>query len=135
MYNQGFYAIILMIACGFGFVIFVFGFFMRSIFDKKPAPKPFTLKDFRKLIPNAKTQDQAQELIEQFVKKFGLFAPSSSDRQEWLDVVKELTSLEIIDTDKAAEVRERLSAKNPNIKKDISDAIGLALKTKKDAST
>lgn len=135
MYNQGFYAVFLLISFGFGFVVFMFGFFMRSLFDKKPKPKPFTLKDFRKRIPKAKSQAQAHELVEQFIKKFGLFAPNSSDREEWLDVVKELTSLESIDTDKAAEVREQLSAKNPAIKKEISDAIGLALKTKKDSAS
>lgn len=135
MYNQGFYAVFLLISFGFGFVVFVFGFFMQSLFDKKPKLKPFTLKDFRKLIPKAKSQDQAHDLIEQFVKKFGLFAPNSSDCQEWLDVVKELTSLESIDTDKAAEIREHLSAKNPTIKKEISDVIGLALKTKKDSAS
>lgn len=135
MYNQGFYAVFLLISFGFGFVVFVFGFFMQSLFDKKPKLKPFTLKDFRKLIPKAKSQDQAHDLIEQFVKKFGLFAPNSSDCQEWLDVVKELTSLESIDTDKAAEIREHLSAKNPAIKKEISDVIGLALKTKKDSAS
>lgn len=133
MYNQGFYAVFLLISFGFGFVVFMFGFFMRSLFDKKP--KPFTLKDFRKRIPKAKSQAQAHELVEQFIKKFGLFAPNSSDREEWLDVVKELTSLESIDTDKAAEVREHLSAKNPAIKKEISDAVGLALKTKKDSAS
>ncbi|MBR2494368.1 hypothetical protein [Helicobacter sp.] len=135
MYNQGFYTVFLLISFGFGFVVFVFGFFMQSLFDKKPKLKPFTLKDFRKLIPKAKSQDQAHDLIEQFVKKFGLFAPNSSDCQEWLDVVKELTSLESIDTDKAAEIREHLSAKNPAIKKEISDVIGLALKTKKDSAS
>ena len=135
MYNQGFYAVFLLISFGFGFVVFVFGFFMQSLFDKKPKLKPFTLKDFRKLIPKAKSQDQAHDLIEQFVKKFGLFAPNSSDCQEWLDVVKELISLESIDTDKAAEIREHLSAKNPAIKKEISDVIGLALKTKKDSAS
>ena len=135
MYNQGFYAVFLLISFGFGFVVFVFGFFMQSLFDKQPKLKPFTLKDFRKLIPKAKSQDQAHDLIEQFVKKFGLFAPNSSDCQEWLDVVKELTSLESIDTDIAAEIREHLSAKNPAIKKEISDVIGLALKTKKDSAS
>ena len=133
MFNQGFYALFLLIAFGFGFIILVFGFFTRSLFDRKPRPKPFTLQDFRKLIPKAKSQSEAHELVEKFTKKFGLIAPNSSIKEEWLEVVKELTSLEVIDTDRAAEIREQLTAKNPSIRKDIADVVGMALKTKKDA--
>lgn len=135
MYNQGFYALFLIIAFSFGFIILIFGFFTRSLFDRKPKPKPFTLQDFRKLIPKAKSQNEAHELVEKFTKKFGLIAPDSGNKEEWLDVVKELTSLEVIDTDRAAEIREQLTAKNPSIKKDIADVVGLALKTKKDTNT
>ena len=88
-------------------------------------------KDFRKLIPPAKDQKKALELVDMFIKKFNILAPQSPQKQEWLDTVKELVSLDSIDTDKAAEVRERLISKNPNLQNDITQLVGNALKNKK----
>ena len=132
MYNSGFYALFLILSFGLGSIVLVFGLVTRNLFDHKPKPKPLTLKAFRKLIPNAKTKEDALGLIEKFSTTFGIIAPESEDKQEWLDIVRELVSLEAIDTDKAAEVREQLITKNPNLQKDIADSVGIALKTKKD---
>lgn len=132
MYNHGFFALFLIIAFVFGTIMLVFGVVARSMFGvRPPKPKQFTLKDFRELIPTAKDQKKALELVDMFVKKFNILAPQSPQKQEWLDTVKELVSLESIDTDKAAEVRERLISKNPNLQNDITQLVGNALKNKK----
>lgn len=132
MYNHGFFALFLILAFGFGSVMLVFGIVARSMFGvRPPKPKQFTLKDFRELIPSATTQDKALELVNMFIKKFNIIAPQSPQKQEWLDTVKELVSLDSIDTDKAAEVRERLTSKNPNLQNDITQIVGNALKNKK----
>ncbi len=132
MYNHGFFALFLILAFGFGSVMLVFGIVARSMFGvRPPKPKQFTLKDFRELIPSATTQDKALELVNMFIKKFNIIAPQSPQKQEWLDAVKELVSLDSIDTDKAAEVRERLTSKNPNLQNDITQIVGNALKNKK----
>lgn len=132
MYNHGFFALFLIIAFVFGTIMLVFGVVARSMFGvRPPKPKQFTLKDFRELIPTAKDQKKALELVDMFIKKFNILAPQSPQKQEWLDTVKELVSLDSIDTDKAAEVRERLISKNPNLQNDITQLVGNALKNKK----
>ncbi|MGX3044923.1 hypothetical protein [Helicobacter sp. T3_23-1056] len=132
MYNHGFFALFLIIAFVFGTIMLVFGVVARSMFGvRPPKPKQFSLKDFRELIPTAKDQKRALELVDMFIKKFNILAPQSPQKQEWLDTVKELVSLESIDTDKAAEVRERLISKNPNLQNDITQLVGNALKNKK----
>ncbi|MGX2970940.1 hypothetical protein [Helicobacter sp. T3_23-1059] len=132
MYNHGFFALFLIIAFVFGTIMLVFGVVARSMFGvRPPKPKQFSLKDFRELIPTAKDQKKALELVDMFIKKFNILAPQSPQKQEWLDTVKELVSLDSIDTDKAAEVRERLISKNPNLQNDITQLVGNALKNKK----
>ena len=132
MYNHGFFALFLIIAFVFGTIMLVFGVVARSMFGvRPPKPKQFTLKDFRELIPTAKDQKKALELVDMFIKKFNILTPQSPQKQEWLDTVKELVSLDSIDTDKAAEVRERLISKNPNLQNDITQLVGNALKNKK----
>ena len=132
MYNHGFFALFLIIAFVFGTIMLVFGVVARSMFGvRPPKPKQFMLKDFRELIPTAKDQKKALELVDMFIKKFNILAPQSPQKQEWLDTVKELVSLDSIDTDKAAEVRERLISKNPNLQNDITQLVGNALKNKK----
>ena len=133
MFNHGFFALFLILAFGLGSLLLVFGVVARSAFGvRPPKPKQFTIKDFRALIPDAKTQAKALELVDMFIKKFNIIAPQSPQRQEWLDAVKELVSLDSIDTDKAAEIRERLISKNPNLQNDITQLVGNALKNKKD---
>ncbi|OBV30048.1 hypothetical protein BKN38_06575 [Helicobacter sp. CLO-3] len=134
MYNQGFYALFLVISFVLGLVVLLFGFLMRSLFDHKPKikRKKLTIADFRAKIPSGKTTEEALKLVALFSKKFGVMHSDSAEKQEWLDAIRELTTLESIDTDKAAEIREQLIAKNPSLKKEIADAVGMALKTKKD---
>ncbi len=132
MYNQGFYALFLLLSFGIGFCMLIFGLFARSLFNRKPKPKPLTLKTFRELIPTATTTQKALELVDTFCEKFGIIAPNAKNKDEWLDTVRELTSLKTIDTDEAAKIREQLIKINPNIQKEISDYVGMALKTKKE---
>jgi len=133
MFHIGFYGFFLVIGFVLGFVVLMFGVIAINFLSKHKykALDVLTLEEFRKRIPSIKTKKEALELIDEFCRLFGIFAPKLNKKQEWLEAIRDITALEVIDTDEAAQVRERLSAINPNVKKDIEDYIGMALKNKK----
>lgn len=132
MFHHGFFALFLIIALAFGFITMIFSIVFVLVFNgkKKVKKKEYTLADLRAEIPKAKTLNDALGLIEEFQTKFRNIKPDL--KEEWLNTLAALVSVESVDIDKVAEIRERFIRINPNFKAEITECVGTVLKTKKD---
>ncbi len=131
MFHHGFYAFFLILSFGFGGIVLLFGFLATKFIFKKPKKKPPKLKDITALIPKVTTEQEALDLIDKFFTHFSDLNKHTKKKDEWLQIIQDIAKLEFVDVDKAAEIREKLIKINPTFQKDISESIGLALKTKK----
>lgn len=128
MFHHGFYALFLILSFSFGTVVLIFGFFATRILFKKQKKKPITLNSFNALIPKITTTQRALELVDIFFSKFRIVQPKQKDL--WLETLKNLARSEFIDTNKTADIREKLIKFNPDFQEEIAECIGIALKTK-----
>ncbi len=115
-------------------IIFLFfsGFF--RIYKDKEKAIPKTTLDL--LIEQVKKSNEDKNVLDsvmhEFYTHFYNISSQSSDFNNWLKLIQEITMLDYMSVEQVAAFRDDLSSKNGSIKKEIEQAIGISLKHRED---
>lgn len=103
------------------------GFF--ASLPKEPK-KPKTTLDF--LVEQVKNSDGAKEAMDLVMKEFYAHFytnyKASPNLNLWLSLIQNITMLDYMSVEQAAQFRNDLVAKNPSLKKEIENSVGISLK-------
>lgn len=111
-------------------ILYAFGFF-----NKNPiAPKiPKSSLDF--LLEQVQSSNGEKSILDSVMKEFyaNFYTnyKGSSNLEVWLKLLQEITMLDYMTVEQASQFRDELGKKNPSIKKDIENSIGISLKYRK----
>lgn len=130
MYQISYFALFYAIAFGAIVIVLVVliagGFFHKNI-TKAP---PKTTMDF--LIEQVKTSNEDKEVLDAVMREFyaNFYNISRENKHfgKWLQLIQEITILDYMSVEQAANFRDDLVKKNPGIKKEIEHSIGVSLK-------
>lgn len=107
-------------------ILFLCGFFSKNTENVKPK----TTLDF--LIEQVNSSENNKEILDsvmhEFYANFYNISDSNKNFDKWLNLIQAITLLDYMSVEQAAQFRDDLSKKNPRIKKDIEQAIGVSLK-------
>ena len=111
-------------------ILFFGGFFSRT--KEIIAPKT-TLDLLIEQVKNSKNDKAVLDsIMHEFYTHFYNISSKSSNFNNWLKLIQEITMLDYMSVEQAAQFRDDLSKKNPSIKQEIKQAIGISLKYRED---
>ena len=112
-------------------LILFFGNFF-SVTKEIVAPKT-TLDLLIDQVRNAKENKEILDsVMHEFYTHFYNISSKSSNFNSWLKLIQEITMIDYMSVEQAAEFRDDLIKKNPSIKEEIKQAIGISLKYRED---
>lgn len=96
----------------------------------KEPKKPKTTLDF--LIEQVKESDSKKAVMDvvmkEFYANFYTNYKTSPNLDLWLNLIQNITMLDYMSVEQAAQFRNDLVAKNPSLKKEIENSVGISLK-------
>ncbi|RDU57897.1 hypothetical protein CQA42_03065 [Helicobacter sp. MIT 99-5507] len=115
-------------------ILLLFLFFSNFFSYTKEPIAPKTTLDL--LIDQIKNSNEDKEVLDsvmhEFYTHFYNISSKSSNFNTWLKLIQEITLLDYMSVEQAAQFRDDLSKKNPSIKQEIKQAIGISLKYRED---
>ena len=125
-----FYIVEVVALCILLLILFFGNFF--SVTKEIVAPKT-TLDLLIDQVRNAKENKEILDsVMHEFYTHFYNISSKSSNFNSWLKLIQEITMIDYMSVEQAAEFRDDLSKKNPSIKEEIKQAIGISLKYRED---
>ena len=125
-----FYIVEVVALCILLLILFFGNFF--SVTKEVVAPKT-TLDLLIDQVRNAKENKEILDsVMHEFYTHFYNISSKSSNFNSWLKLIQEITMIDYMSVEQAAEFRDDLSKKNPSIKEEIKQAIGISLKYRED---
>ena len=122
-----FYAIALVGLLVVFVILLASGFFSSA--PKEPK-KPKTTLDFLiEQVQNSGGEKETMDMVmKEFYANFYTNYKASPNFDLWLNLIQNITMLDYMSVEQAAEFRNDLVAKNPSIKKEIETSVGVSLK-------
>ena len=111
-------------------ILFFSGFFSPT--KEKTIPKT-TLDLLIEQVKNSnEDKDVLDSVMHEFYTHFYNISSKSKNLDSWLKLIQEITMLDYMSVEQVAKFRDDLSKKNPSIRREIKQAIGISLKYRED---
>lgn len=107
-------------------ILFFGGFFRSTKEEVIPKTTLDLLAD--QVRKSNEDKDILDSVMREFYTHFYNISSQSKDFNTWLKLIQEITMLDYMSVEQVAEFRDDLSLKNPSIKKEIEQSIGISLK-------
>lgn len=134
MYQLSYFLFFYLIAFAVLFFLLISLFIGKFFNSNKNKATPKTTLGL--LIDQVKMSQNDNEVLNsvmhEFYSHFYNISSQSSDFNNWLKLIQEITMLDYMSVEQVAEFRDDLSLKNPSIKKEIEQSIGVSLKHRED---
>lgn len=115
--------------------LFALGIFESNNASKNPQ-KPKTTLDFlaEQVQNSGGTKEIMDSVMKEFYANFYNNYKGSPTLESWLSLIQNITMLEYMTVEQASKFRDDLASKNPSLKKEIEDSVGVSLKYRKQKS-
>lgn len=111
-------------------ILLVSGFFSKITKQHTP---PKSSLDF--LVEQVQNSNGEKEILDSVMKEFyaNFYTnyKGSNNLDTWLNLLQAITMLDYMTVEQASKFRDELTKKNPSIKKEIENSIGISLKYRK----